>query len=176
VILRTVTSDELTASLPELVDLLIDAVNSGASIGYLAPLDRGIAAEFWRAVGAEIEAGTRIVIAAFADGLPAGIVQLALVTKPNAPHRAEVQKLLVHTRHRGRGIARRLMEAAEVEARAKGRTLLVLDTKKGDLAEGLYEKLGYVRVGEIPRYVVDEAGEFHATVVFFKNLSITREP
>jgi len=175
VIIRRAGTGELRSS-ADFVDLLIDAVDSGASIGYLAPLDRDLAEEYWRDVCAEVEAGTRIVIAAFVDGVPAGVVQLALVTKPNAPHRAEVQKLLVHTRHRGQRIARRLMEVIEDEAVANGRTLLVLDTKKGDVAEGLYEKLGYIRVGEIPRYVIDEAGEFHATVVFFKDLSITREP
>jgi acetyltransferase len=168
--IRTITALEITAALPAFVDLLIDAVDSGASVGYLPPLERGIAVEFWRGVLAEVEAGTRIVIAGYAGGVPVGVVHLALVTKPNAPHRAEVQKLLVHTRHRGQGMARRLVQAAEAEAMAKRRTLLVLDTKKGDAAEGLYEKIGYVRVGEIPGYVINENGEFDPTVVFYKAL------
>jgi ribosomal protein S18 acetylase RimI-like enzyme len=169
-IIRTVTSRELEAALPAFVELLADSVASGASIGFLPPLAAEVAVEFWRGVAADVDAGTRIVLVVEVDGELAGAVHLALATKPNAMHRAEVQKLLVHTRHRGRGIARRLMHALEAEALAHGRTLLVLDTVKGDVAERLYEKLGFVRLGEIPRYVRDGSGAFQATVVFFKIL------
>nr|MBA2359839.1 GNAT family N-acetyltransferase [Actinomycetota bacterium] len=41
------------------------------------------------------------------------------------PHRAEIAKLLVHRSARRRGIAQLLMERAEAEARAEGKTLLV---------------------------------------------------
>lgn len=170
-IIRTLTADEITAAMPALAGLLDDSVASGASVGYLLPLDRELAVAFWRGIAADVAAGTRVMLVAEEEGGIAGTVQLGLATRPNSLHRAEVQKLLVHTRHRGRGIARRLMQALEAEAVAIGRTLLVLDTKKGDLAEGLYEKMGYVRLGDIPDYVCDETGAFHATVVFYKHLT-----
>ncbi|HEX8618469.1 MAG TPA: GNAT family N-acetyltransferase, partial [Thermoanaerobaculia bacterium] len=129
-IIRTITSHDIDAALPAFVELLADSVASGASIGFLPPLDTSAALDFWRGVSAELAARTRIVLVAEVDGQLAGAAHLALVTKPNALHRAEVQKLLVHTRHRGRGIARRLMQALEAEALANGRTLLVLDTVK----------------------------------------------
>ena len=43
------------------------------------------------------------------------------------------------------------MEQAEIEARAEGKSLLVLDTAS-DTAERLYERLGWTRVGVIPNW------------------------
>ena len=62
------------------------------------------------------------------------------------------------------------MDAAEAEARAEGRTLLVLDTVTGDAAERLYERLGWTKVGVIPNYALDPDGRPCATTVFFKQL------
>jgi len=97
-------------------------------------------------------------------------VQLSLGQKENGRHRAEVQKLLVHTRYRNRGLGRRLMDAIESEARQRDLTLLVLDTIAGELAEQLYLKLGYVRVGEIPNYASFPDGRLWTTVIFYEEL------
>ena len=96
------------------------------------------------------------------------MVQLALVMKPNALHRAEVQKLVVHTRFRNRGIARALLRAAEDIARKEGRILLVLDTEQDCAAETLYVKCGYTRAGVIPHYALGADRSFISTVVFYK--------
>jgi len=169
--IRRVTALEIESSFDRFVDLLADSVESGASVGYVLPLDRRVCEDFWRTIVSETAAGTRIVLAAFDGEDVAGAVHLALAMRPNSMHRAEVQKLLVHTRHRGRRLARRLMQALETEALAQGRTLLVLDTKLGDAAEELYTKIGYRRVGEIPRYVRSTSGSgWDATIVFYKHL------
>jgi len=81
-----------------LVALLNDCVESGASIGFLAPLE-------------------------------AGAVQISYSPKKNGSHRAEVEKLMVHTKFRQRGIAKRLMDEVEHQAQANRRTLLVLKVK-----------------------------------------------
>jgi ribosomal protein S18 acetylase RimI-like enzyme len=81
-----------------------------------------------------------------------GTVQIDLDTPPNQQHRTEVTKLLVHPGARRRGIARALMVALEDVARSEGRTLLTLDTWTGEPAERLYQSLGYITVGVIPRY------------------------
>ena len=99
-----------------------------------------------------------------------GAAQLSLVTKQNGLHRAEVQKVLVHSKFRRRGIAQALMLDIEAAARSAGRTLLVLDTEQGSAAESLYEKSGYVRSGVIPNYALDASGLLITTVVFYKCL------
>jgi hypothetical protein len=63
------------------------------------------------------------------------------------------------------------MEAAHAAALARGRTLIVLDTKKGDPAETLYRSLGYTELGVVPNYTRDRAGTFHDTVFFYKQLA-----
>jgi acetyltransferase len=85
-------------------------------------------------------------------------------------HRAEVQKLLVHTCARQRGLGRRLMAAIEEEARCSGRSLLYLDTEPGKPAEALYRKLGWTYTGEIPDYFYTTDGQLKATAFFFKRL------
>jgi GNAT superfamily N-acetyltransferase len=99
-----------------------------------------------------------------------GTVQLGLALPPNQPHRADVKKLLVHRSARGRGIGMALMTAAEEAARARGRTLLVLDTALGDDAERLYARAGWNRVGVIPGDALFPDGSPCDTVVFWKNL------
>jgi ribosomal protein S18 acetylase RimI-like enzyme len=71
---------------------------------------------------------------------------------------------------RRKGLARQLMLALEAEARARKRSLVTLDTATGDAAEPLYFSLGYVKVGEIPRYAMMPAGGFTATSIFYKQL------
>ena len=100
-----------------------------------------------------------------------GTVQLELATKPNARHRAEVQKLMVLQSQRGQGIGKLLMEAIEGVAQEHNRMLLVLDTRQGDTAEQLYRKIGYVEAGIIPSYARNAAGSLDATVLFYKLLT-----
>jgi GNAT superfamily N-acetyltransferase len=154
-----------------LIELLRDAVEGGASVGCLSPLKREAAEAFWRDMLREVESSSRVLlIATTEEGDVAGAVQLALGQKENGRHRAEVQKLLVHSRYRNQGLGRCLMEAIEIEARQRALALLVLDTIEGEVAEQLYLKLGYVRVGEIPDYASFPDGRLWATVIFYKLL------
>ncbi len=164
------TVAEAHTAIPELVRLLVDAVESGASIGFLPPLAEEEAHVYWSQVVAEVAAGRRVLLAAVEEGQIVGSAQLELATKPNALHRAEVQKLMVHTRARNRGIGQALMTAVEDAARAADRTLLVLDTLQGHAAERLYIKHGYTRVGDIPQYARYADGTLQPTVVFYRLL------
>jgi acetyltransferase len=153
-----------------LVELLRDAVEGGASVGFLAPLAPEEALAYWRGVEDELAKGHRELLVAERDGKVVGAVQLELAEQPNARHRAGVAQLLVHSQAQRQGIARALMREAEELARGHGRMLLVLDTRAGDAAEQLYLRLGYVRAGAIPGYVRSGAGRLEATVVFYRQL------
>ena len=99
-----------------------------------------------------------------------GAVQLSPCAKENGRHRAELQKLFVLRSHRGQGVASRLMAAAESFAGATGRTLLVLDTQAGSVAETVYRRRGWERAGEIPDFAATPQGELHPTVYYYKRL------
>jgi predicted GNAT family acetyltransferase len=164
--LRRVTAGD-TTGLEQLATLLIDAVHSGASVGFLAPLAASTAEHYWRGV-LQALGDSLLMWVAELDGRIVGAVQLVLCEKENGRHRGEVQKLFVHRSARGRGIATQLMLAAEGEARRQNRSLLVLDTLLGSQAEAVYLHLGWTRAGEVPQYAAAPDGELCPTVVYYK--------
>lgn len=168
--IRRLTADPQRAERAGLVALLLDAVQDGASIGFLRALSDRAAATYWETVLRDVAEGSRVLLGASEDGRLVGSAQLALCTKENGRHRAEVQKVLVHTGARRRGLGRALMERLEVEARAEQRTLLYLDTEPDRPAERMYVALGWVRAGEIPDYATTPDGRFHSTIVYYRQL------
>lgn len=163
--------EETERRIGELTGLLMDAVDGGASVGFMPPLERPEAEEYWRGVIEAQRCGRRVVLAAIENGAVGGSVQLDLETRANGNHRAEVMKLFVHRRARPRGLARALMAEADAVARRMGRTLLVMDTRKGGEAEKMCEALGYSRAGEVPAYARSGDGELHTTVFYYRALS-----
>jgi len=168
VTLHRITGDEppLRAGLAE---LLLDAVRHGASVGFLDSLTRTSAEHYWGGVLAGLGADFALWVARL-DGRVVGTVQLARCARDNGRHRGDLQKLLVHSGSRGRGIATRLVEEADAWARGQGLTLLVLDTHAGSDAERLYRRLGWRKVGEIPRYAGIPDGTLIATAYYYKPL------
>ena len=154
----------------KLAAVLVDCVEGGASVSFMAPFSDSDARAYFESVEPEVAAGRRVLLAAFLGGEVVGTVQVAAARPPNQPHRADVAKLLVHRSARNRGIGRLLMERAEAEAVAQGWTLLVLDTVTGDPAERLYERAGWSKVGVIPNYALYPDGRPCDTTVFFKTL------
>jgi GNAT superfamily N-acetyltransferase len=158
------------AQVEALADVLIDCVEGGASVSFMHPLTRERAVAFWRHVAAGVSAGTRVLIVAEdADGL-CGTVQLAFAEPENQPHRADLAKMLVHRRARRQGLGAALMREAEAAAGACGKTLLVLDAVTGGDAARLYERLGWVKVGDIPNYALFPHGGLCSTTVYYRLL------
>ena len=168
--IESLSDNQAQALMPDLVALLQDCVHSGASVGFIPPLTPDTAEAYWVETLIEVAQGKRILLVSLEGKELAGSVQLSLVTKENGLHRAEVQKLVVHTRFRNRGIARALLSAVEDIARKEGRTLLVLDTEQDSVAEKLYMKQGYIRAGVIPQYATSASGSLITTVIFYKLL------
>ena len=170
VTLHLVPAAEFAAHADGLAELLRDAVDSGASVGFLPPLAPAEARQFWQEVGAALAVGSTQLLIAEENGQLLGTVQLVLATKPNGLHRAEVAKLLVHSRAQRRGIGRQLMLAVEELAHQHGRSTLVLDTLQGAGSELLYQSLGYTAAGAIPAFARVPDGSLAATVVYYKLL------
>jgi acetyltransferase len=151
----------------QLCALLIDSVDGGASVGFLAPLTRERAMAYWQAVFSNLGDDLLCWIAE-KNGEIVGTVQLSLCAKENGSHRAEVQKLQVKQTHRGQGISTALMNTAEEYAASIGRRLLVLDTEAGSLAETVYQHRGWQKSGEIPQYAGLPSGRLIATAIYYK--------
>lgn len=163
--IRTVT--ELSSSeLSQLADLLVETVADGASVGFLPPLPWAKSVAYWQKV---VNPHTVLLVAEI-DRRIAGTVQLALETRANGNHRAEVSKLMVAPAFRRRGVGRALMAALEDEARQRDRTLLFLDTRAGDPSNGLYLSAGYTEAGRIPQFARSATGSLDDTVLYFKLL------
>jgi GNAT superfamily N-acetyltransferase len=165
---RLLTVDE--AQIGELAAVLMDCVEGGASVSFMHPLTRERAVAFWRNVAAGVAAGERaLLVAEDANGI-CGTVQLIFDLPENQPHRADLAKMLVHRRVRRQGLGAALISAAEATARECGKTLLVLDAVTTGDAARLYERLGWIRVGDIPEYALFPEGGFCSTTVFYRNL------
>lgn len=171
-VVRPLAADEAGARVAALADVLIDCVEGGASVSFMAPLGRDRAEAFWRGVADGVAAGDRVLLVAerVGDGAIVGTVQVVFAWPENQPHRADVAKMLVRRSARRHGLGARLMAAAESAARAAGRTVLVLDTVTGSDADRLYARLGWVRVGEVPDYALWPDGRRCPTTFFYKAL------
>jgi GNAT superfamily N-acetyltransferase len=168
--IRTICATQLEDMLPEFVQLLRETVNSGVPMGFLAPLAHGDARDYWRSLRPELQAGTRLLLAACDDVGLVGSGQLVLSLRSNSPHRAEVQKLFVAIAHRGRGVGKELMAALHDTALEHGRSLVHLNTRSGSRAEQLYKDLGYRLAGVIPGWTLGPAGERYDHATLYRHL------
>jgi GNAT superfamily N-acetyltransferase len=159
------------AEIEGLSDVLLDCVEAGASVSFMAPLARSKAEAFWRDAAASALRGERVLLVAEdSAGSVVGTVTVILKLPENQPHRAEVAKMLVHRRGRRKGVGAALLSAAEACAREAGKTLLVLDTVSGSDADRLYTRNGWHRCGEIPEFALWPDGRPCPTTIFYKFL------
>lgn len=168
--IRRLAGAELDDQLDALAAVLEDCVAGGASVGYLWPFSHADARAAFEGFAAEVAQGRRLILAAFHGGDLVGTVQVILAVPANQPHRGEIARMLVHRAWRRGGIASALMERAEAEARAEGKSLLVLDAVTDGDAARLYDRLGWTAVGVIPNYALYPDGRPCDTTVFWKAL------
>jgi len=166
-----ISPNDITPYLSQLTQLLISCVDSDSSIGFIPPLTPTDANNYWQDVNEEVRQGSKIIFLMHLDQQVTGCVQLALISKENGLHRAEVEKLMVDKKYRGKGIAKQLMLTLESAAKQNQRSLLVLDTRKGDVASKLYLALDYKVAGEIPNFALSASNKLDTTVYFYKELS-----
>jgi len=155
----------------QLTSVLLDCVEGGASVSFMAPLTRERANSFWDRVAADVNAQRRVLLVAEDEQGICGTVQLLLDLPENQPHRADLGKMLVHRRARRQGVGAALVRAAEAAASDCGRTLLVLDTVTASDASRLYERLGWVRVGDVPQFALLPEGGFCSTTFYYRLLT-----
>ena len=163
-------SDLTDSELRGLAAVLIDCVAGGDSVGFMLPLSHERALSFWERVREHLRANRRAVLLAESEaGEVVGTVQLIFASADNQPHRADLAKMLVRRDARRSGVGAALLTAAERQAKACGRTVLVLDTAS-DAARRLYERCGWQRVGDVPGYALWPEGGMCATTFYYRVL------
>ena len=168
--IRRIDATQMGEQIASLSHVLMNCVEGGASVNFMTPFTRTRADAFWLGVKDRVAAGTIDLFIAELDGELAGTVQLVMAQPENQPHRADIAKMLVHRRARRRGVGRALMTAAEQLARAKGKTLLVLDTATQGDAERLYKALEWKAIGIVPGYALFPDGRLCDATFFYKQL------
>lgn len=153
-----------------LAQLLVDAVDNGAGVNFMAGVTVDQTREWWETRTDGVEAGMVVPIVARDGARIIGCTVLLYAWNPNSPHRGEISKVLVHSSARRQGLGRRLMDAAEARAREDGRWLLVLDTVTDSDADAFYRSLGWREVGVIPDFALQPDGELTPTTVFYKDV------
>src|SRR5579883_2832323 len=168
--IRELDAAESEARLTALADILVDAVAHGASVNFLAGFDREDGRAFWRKQVADIADGGKRLFVGERGGRLVGTVLLIYAPQPNAPHRAEIGKMLVLSSERRQGLGRRLLAAAEEAALRAGRTLLLLDTESGSSGDRLYRSCGWREYGRVPDHAYRVDGRLAETTMFYKIL------
>ena len=169
--IRPLATAEAEARIGELAAILVDAVAHGASVNFLAGFDLADGIAFWRGQLPGIADGSRILLVAEERGAIMGTTVLTLAHQPNAPYRAEIGKMLVHSSARRRGLGTRLLRAAEETARQLGRTLILFDTQTGSAGEHLYRSCGWTEYGVVPGHSLTTDGRPAPTTFFYKHLN-----
>ncbi|MBF8190259.1 GNAT family N-acetyltransferase [Nonomuraea sp. K274] len=169
--IERLSAEVFESCVKELADVLVDAVDSGASVGFLAPFDHEEAAAWWRAQAPAVADGGLMVWACRDGGGIIATISLALASKPNSRHRAEIVKLMVRREARGRGLSRALLAVAEQAALDVGVDLLMLDTETGSTAEHVYLTGGWTRYGIVPGYAGSPDGTLCDCSFMYKRLT-----
>lgn len=169
-LIRRLDAAEMAERLGDLTAILMDAVAHGASVNFMAGITEEEAAAFWRSQCPGVREGGKRLLVAEDGGRLVGTLLLTLAHQPNAPHRAEVGKMLVLSAARRRGLGRRLLAAAEDMARDAGRTLLLLDTESGSAGEMLYRSCGWTECGRVPDHAFRPDRRLAETTLFYKVL------
>ena len=156
----------------QLAQVLIDCVEQGASVSFMHPLPLDKAISFWQGVIDSVARGERLLLVAHdAAGQIQGTVQIITAQPDNQPHRADIAKMLVHSKARHQGVGQDLMQTAEREARMAGKSLLVLDTVTGSAGWRLYLRCGWQIVGDIPGFALWPQGGLVATTFMYKQIA-----
>jgi GNAT superfamily N-acetyltransferase len=169
--LRTLTPSEAAGHLAHFSDLLIDAVQGGAGVNFMADVTRADVDAYWQNQIMGFASNDRIWLVAEVESRIVGMVMCVFAPQPNQPYRAEISKMLVHSSHRNKGVGAALMQRIEAEALKAGKVLLVLDTVTESAGDRLYRRMGWTAFGTVPGFAYLPDGTPQAATFFMKQLA-----
>lgn len=153
-----------------LIDLLKDSVTNNYSVGFMQDSTEADYEKFWLHEIATCDSKNGIFLAIKGEKV-LGSVIITREQRANGGHRAELRKLLVHSDSQKMGIGTALEKSATKYAREIGLKLLYLDSATNFLIDGVYEKWGWQKSGEIPYFAKNPDGSLVSTWFFYKLLS-----
>lgn len=177
------------ALLPQFTDIQISCIMQDDTLAMFlppfTPYKRDMVLNKWLDFAEEVQQKKRDIFFVTVDGSEddgegdaeaVGVVMLSYPFAETGPMRSGVEKLLVSPKWRNHGIAKKLMNAVEQKAREVGRTVLMLSTEVGSPAEYVYPKLGYTRLGVVPRHGISpKDGRLTDELFFYKHLESEEE-
>jgi acetyltransferase len=169
-----ITSKPSAACVDSLCELIADAIDAGDSVGFVQPANLGALKLHWQSVFMGLgEPGIALWVARQPGESEKviGCVQVVLTAKPSASHRAEIDKLIIHSSMRNRKVGAALLATAEAYAKAHQRQLVVLNAPSGSSAEKMFQHMAYSVAGRIPDFDVAVDGSLQASSAMFKRLS-----
>ena len=169
--IRLLTRADAHWHLDGLAALLLDGVHAGASLGHLLPLSRDDAERDWEALQPRLS-DTELLWIARDDAQVVGCIRLHIDAAPDGRHRAAIERLVVASTHRRRGIAAALLVAAEREAGERGVRLLIADVEAGSDAAHALARLGWQSSGAIPGYVMTPDGRSRDGARLFRRVDV----
>jgi acetyltransferase len=152
-----------------LVQLLKDAVAKNYSVGFMKDSTEADFEKFWIHEISLCESENGLFVASI-DKKVVGCVMITRELRANGKHRAEFRKLLVHSTVQKMGVGAALEKAATNYASEIGLKLLYLDSATTFLVEGFYEKWGWKKSGQIPKFAQNPDGSLASTWFFYKLL------
>ena len=153
-----------------LVNLIKDSVANNYSVGFMQDSTEADFEKFWLDE-IEMSDSKNGIFLAFTGDQVLGSVIVTRELRANGRHRAEFRKLLVHSKAQKMGIGTALEKLATNYAKEIGLKLLYLDSATSYLIDGIYEKWGWKKSGEIPNFAKNPDGSLVSTWFFYKLLS-----
>lgn len=138
----------------EVAVLLQTAVSQGAALGWVDPPSDEEVAALLGDVRIGLDRGCTGIAVERTAGRVVGFGYWRRHARPtHAPH-ADLERVVVDVRHRGRGVGRRLVRALVESARAAGIEVVTLDVRGDNRgAVRLYQREGFTTYGVLPSFV-----------------------
>lgn len=157
------------ADLEELADATQDAIREGIGFNWVLPPEIDVLEAYWNGV---LIVPERVLFVARLDGTVAGSIQLLKpgLSKETTSFCVSMEAHFVAPWARGHGLAKKLLQAAEREARAQGFSVVRLSVRATqDRAIKIYEDHGYIQWGTLPYYEFVNA-QMIAGKFYYKNV------
>tara|TARA_E500000178_G_scaffold344712_1_gene393419 strand:- start:373 stop:909 length:537 start_codon:yes stop_codon:yes gene_type:complete len=156
--------------LSELTDATMNAIEEGIGFGWIKKPPKNKVKLYWQGV---LLVPNRWLFIGKLKGVVAGSVQVVSSFSSNeaAIFRVTIDNHFVATWARGHGLAKLLMERAELECIKKKYTHILLDVRETQTrAINLYEQMGYECWGKLPIYHKLDNGKMLQGKFYYKEL------